>query len=91
MRLAEHALAYLAKGYSVIPLRVGDKRPAISWSEYQKRKPTEDEVKGWWAQWPDANIALVTGAVSGLWVLDVDVKGGAKGGESLAELERKHA
>jgi len=90
MRLAEHALAYLAKGYSVIPLRVGDKRPAISWSEYQKRKPTEDEVKGWWAQWPDANIALVTGAVSGLWVLDVDVKGGAKGGESLAELERKH-
>jgi hypothetical protein len=34
-----------------------------------------DQVRNWWAQWPDANVAIATG--SGLVVLDVDpYKGG---------------
>ena len=40
------------------------------------------------AQWPDANIGIRTGAESGIVVLDVDPDHG--GNESLAELERVH-
>ena len=31
----------------------------------------EDEVEEWWARWPDANVGIVTGRVSGIVVLDV--------------------
>ncbi len=36
------------------------------------------------------NIGVATGDVSGVWVLDIDVKKGAKGAESLAALVAKH-
>ena len=67
------ALNLLAKqGFSVIPLKQ-DKRPYLdSWREFQTRQPTEEEVEQWWSQWPDANIGIVTGAVSGLVVVDAD-------------------
>lgn len=31
-------------------------------------------IRNWWASWPSANIGIATGAVSGIVVLDVDVK-----------------
>jgi DNA-binding MarR family transcriptional regulator len=45
-------------------------------------------VTGWWLRWPDANIGIVTGAVNGCWVFDVDPRHG--GVESLADFEREH-
>jgi hypothetical protein len=48
----------------------------------------EAQVREWWRRWPDANIAIATGAASGLVALDVDVPKGGAG--TLAELERKH-
>ena len=65
-----HALEYLERGWSVIPIKPKGKRPAIRWLEYQKRLPTEDEVTQWWTQWEDYDIALVTGEVSGVVVVD---------------------
>lgn len=62
----------------MIPLKgAGDekelKRPAIPrWEQYQKVPPTEELVRLWWKQWPDAGIAILTGSVSGLVVLDLD-------------------
>lgn len=44
-----------------------------------------DEIRRWWRQWPDANVAVVTGTVSGVAVLDVDPRSG--GDEALAALE----
>jgi len=44
-----------------------------------------EQVRRWWRRWPEANVGVVTGAVSGLVVLDVDPRHG--GGESLAALE----
>lgn len=82
------ALAYLTRGWSVIPLRPGEKRPLVRWEQYQKRRPERDEVSRWFAAWPDANIGIVTGSVSRLVVLDVDPAHG--GLESLAALERRH-
>jgi len=42
------------------------------------------QVARWWSMWPEANIGIVCGAVSGLVVLDVD---GSEGEESLKALE----
>lgn len=73
----DHALKYLAQGWSVIPIKPGTKLPALaSWLEYQKRLPTEEEVNRWWKKWPKANIALVCGEVSGVIVVDIDPKSG---------------
>jgi hypothetical protein len=65
------ARQYLAKRFSVIPVGK-DKRPLIKWEEFQKRRPTEQEVEQWFQQWPDANIAIIAGQISGLAVIDFD-------------------
>lgn len=76
------ALAYLEQGYSVIPIAVNSKRPLIKWEEYQQRRATQAEIEAWFGKWPDANIAIVTGKISGLSIIDVD---GEKGMLSIQE------
>ena len=80
MDIAEAAKAYLALGYSVLPLLPGDKRPAMEWKELQERYPTDEEVDQWWAKWPAANVGIITGRISDLSVIDVD---GEVGMESI--------
>lgn len=82
------ALAAVARGWSVIPVRARDKRPLIAWQEHQQRRADAEQVRAWYAEWPNANLGIVTGAVSGLVVIDVDPKHG--GEASLADLERRH-
>ena len=84
----KEALDYLSRGWSVIPLRPRDKRPAIRWQEYQERLASQEDVKAWFRHWPDANVGVVTGNASGLIVVDIDPKHG--GEDSLARLERQH-
>lgn len=76
------ALNYLASGCSVIPIVPGTKRPAVAWSEFQGRRPTRAEVRGWWAERPPAGVAIICGRVSSVAVLDGDPRNG--GHESLA-------
>jgi hypothetical protein len=57
--------------WSVIPIGK-DKKPLVKWEEFQKRKPTEEEINNWWKAYPNANIGIVTGKVSNLAVLDID-------------------
>lgn len=77
MNNLEIALKYLKKGWSIIPIQKGSKIPAIqTWTQYQKTLPTEDEVKNWWTIWKDANIALICGEISGVIVVDIDIKDG---------------
>jgi bifunctional DNA primase/polymerase-like protein/primase-like protein len=85
---AEWAAFYRRLGWTVIPVRHGDKRPLIRWEPFQRRGPATAEVDEWFRQWPDANIGIVTGAVSNLVVLDVDPAHG--GDESLARLAQRH-
>ena len=79
---------YMGRGWSTIPIRAGDKRPLVRWEEFQHRHPSEAEARGWFCQWPEAGIGVVTGAISGLVVVDVDA--GHGGNESLEQLEREH-
>ncbi len=78
----EAALRYLAMGLSVIPVprprhgvvpgQPGDgKVPALAWRAYQTRLPTEAELGLWFGDEP-MNLAVVTGAVSGVVVIDAD-------------------
>lgn len=70
------ALDYADKyHFSVIPLRL-DKKPYIQWTPYQKKKATAAEIKQWWAKWPRAMIGIVTGEVSGIFVIDCDTQAG---------------
>ena len=87
-QVADAAQKYLARDWSVIPLRVAAKRPLIAWEAFQHRRPQADDIADWFGRWPDANLGVVTGAISGLVVLDVDA--GHGGDDSLAELERAH-
>jgi putative DNA primase/helicase len=48
-------------------------------------------VRTWWEKWPECNIAIVTGAASGLIVLDVDNKNGKNGSRTLSELAKQHS
>ena len=66
------ALAYCEQGLSVIPVRRTDKQPRVRWRPFQQRKADESQIRAWWNQFPDANLAIVTGQVSGLVVLDID-------------------
>lgn len=75
-------LHYLALGCSVIPLRPGDKRPALAWAEFTRRRATEAEIGEWWRRRPDLNCSIVCGRVSGLVVIDCDPRNG--GDASLA-------
>lgn len=80
------ALAYAARGWSIIPLVPGGKVPLLSKGQpqiYQKRIPTSDEIKGWWTQWPDANIGIMTGPVSNLAVIDVDGEAGLQSASTM--------
>jgi hypothetical protein len=45
-------------------------------------------IRGWFARWPNSNIAIATGARSGLFVVDFDPRNG--GGATLEALERDH-
>lgn len=69
------ARKYLERGYSIIPTKP-DKRPFLeSWIEFQERQAEPQELEQWWRKWPNANIAIVCGNVSGVDVIDVDPGG----------------
>jgi Bifunctional DNA primase/polymerase, N-terminal len=72
----------LALDLSVIPVprprpgvpagQPGDgKVPAIAWRTYQKRRPTAREIDTWFGAVP-MNLAVITGPVSGVVVVDAD-------------------
>jgi hypothetical protein len=82
------ALSYAARGWSVLPVESRGKRPLVAWTEFQQRRAEPDEIDAWFRRWPEANVGIVTGLVSGLVVVDVDAQHG--GFESLAALEREH-
>ena len=63
------ALDWLHQGIAPIPILYKDKRPVIPWREFQKRLPTEDEIKSWFSV--KRNLAIVTGWRN-LVVIDFD-------------------
>jgi hypothetical protein len=98
--LARVALDAVGRGWSVVPIHTatagrcscGDrlcpapgKHTHIAWKARMREAAAAEQVRRWWQRWPKANVSVVTGAVSGLVVLDVDPRHG--GGDSLSVLE----
>ncbi|HOX23324.1 MAG TPA: bifunctional DNA primase/polymerase, partial [Elusimicrobiales bacterium] len=83
--MLDHALALIEAGYAVFPLIPNSKRPMTK-NGFKDATKSREAVKQWWTENPTANIGLATGEVSGLVVVDIDVKKGAKGMESLESL-----
>jgi hypothetical protein len=69
--IKDTALELVGKGKSIIPVG-GDKKPLLNWQEYQTRRPTKDEVLRWFDDAPGANIAMPTGKLNGVVVIDCD-------------------
>ena len=66
------ALEYAARGWYVCPLRAGTKADHLTGAGgYHNASRDPEQVRRWWTQWPDANIALNLEA-SGLVALDPD-------------------
>lgn len=72
----ESALFYEGMGFSVIPIIPGQKKPMIKWEQYQTKKADKTQIKEWWNKWPNANIGIVTGEISDLFVVDIDTEEG---------------
>lgn len=79
----DHALAAAKRGWSVFPVQAKIPFAGFSWPRLSSNNPSQ--VEAWAAQYPGCNWAVDCGK-SGLAVLDLDVKVGAKGRESLAAL-----
>ncbi len=78
------ALEFAQQGIPVFPC--GDaKRPLVS-GGFKAATLIPDQIKAWWGNHPGALIGIPTGAQSGIVVLDVDVKNGIDGNESLRNL-----
>jgi hypothetical protein len=87
--LIKAALDYGRLGWSVIPIEARQTGSPIHWQVYQHRHPEKTEIADWFTRWPTANLAIVTGVVSSLVVLDLDPR---QGGEaSLERLEQEHS
>jgi hypothetical protein len=79
------ALELAASGRSIFP--VGrDKKPQLN--NWPNKASTDlEQIRTWFYKAYPSNIGLVTGEVSGVFVLDVD---GAVGLANLSELENRH-
>ena len=102
MPLVDVALQMACKGWAVIPWhdtaagycscrkKQGCTSPGkhprpAKWPTAGTTNP--DQIKKWWKQWPNANVGIVTGQPSGVFVLDFDVRNGGR--ETLESLCRE--
>jgi hypothetical protein len=80
----ETALEYAQRGWRVVPILPGTKRPALNqWQDAATTSTTQ--INQWWkGSQSGCGIGIATGKASGIWVLDVDDR------DALYELEREH-
>ena len=77
---------YAKQGFSVFPIQYGTKIPAIGeWKPFQSSRASAEQLLAW--DRGGFNIAIVTGEISSIFVLDID---GEDGKVSLESLIAKH-
>jgi len=97
----DFALKYASQGWAVFPahsIQHGEctcgnptcgpagKHPMVA-GGFKAASTDPDTVQQWWTNWPEANVAIATGSVSGLLILDVDVGADKQGEAALKRLE----
>lgn len=77
---ADAASTLHAVGLQVLPLAPHSKVPAVSqWAAWQSVRQTGGEVAAMWHGHPEYGVGVITGALSGLVVLDLDRHDGVDG------------
>ncbi len=92
LRPGEWALLYVGRGWSVVPMHTVDrdgacscgsadcpspaKHPRVRWEDAMDRPAGHETVHAWWRRWPNANVGVVTGSVSGVATIDIDPRNG---------------
>ena len=76
----ECALQYAGRGWRVFPCRPKTKLP-LTTHGFKEATVKPSLIERWWERWPDANVGVATGSMSGLLVVDVD------GLDALARLQ----
>lgn len=99
--LRDAALGYAARGWHVIPLHTvtdgacscgksscgsAGKHPRTA-NGLKNATTDAGAIRRWWAEWPTANVGVVTGSASGVLMVGPD---GPVGLNDLAELEKKN-
>lgn len=90
--ILDAALEYAEAGYAVIPVKRSDKAPYTP-NGLTAATTNQAAIRQWWEWWPDANVAIVCGNVSGdLFAIDVDIKPekGKHGDEELLKWQAEH-
>lgn len=104
MTMLKHALEYAANGWAVFPVygvvqgqctcgqnecsRAGKHPMTINGFKDATTEPNIIQI--WWDTYPNANIGIATGSMSGLSVIDVDHGQGKDGFKNLETLEKEH-
>jgi hypothetical protein len=83
--LHQAARDYCALGWSIVPAAADGKRALIGWKRWQTQAADLEQIDRWWRRRPLANVAVITGRLSGVVVVDLDIRHGAE--RSLADLE----
>ncbi len=85
--LAAAAAWYASHKIPVFPIKPRDKVP-LTRHGFKAATTDQARITSWWRKWPDANIGVPTGAVSGLLAVDIDPRNG--GNDSVDQLRAKH-
>ena len=85
-----YAHAYALRGWRVLPIKPGEKRPPMG--AWQKAATIDTAmIDKWWTElYRDHGVGVATGRASGIFVLDVDVAEDKAGDETLADLEARY-
>lgn len=100
--MLDAALSYAELGFKVFPLHTPDPLGSCSchrdcgnvgkhprtMNGLSDATTDEQQIRKWWGMWPDANIAIATGAASGFIVLDIDPRHG--GTDSITALQQQY-
>ncbi len=71
------ALRLARMGKPVFPCRP-NRAPLVA-GGFKAATTNAEPIRAWWARWPRALIGMPTGAISGVVVLDLDLKDGRDG------------
>jgi hypothetical protein len=80
---SEFARYYADLNWSAFCLSPGQKVPLAGSAGFKEATRDQEEIARRWSRHPDANIGIATGAPSGMFVIDIDMKNGKDGLASL--------